>query len=108
MIHRGRHLGWFPSQNLGFGGAFIEAGFLNRYLLEFIDLPQPEIVELVFEIHDDTVREYAMEAVVAYRDEDGLGLMFHDYDLPTFQVLGRLLLGHHSLLEALSQGGERL
>lgn len=71
-LHHGRTtIGTFKVRNISLEGMFVETGPINLYPSDLIDA--------TLTIGHERVAEHEVRAVVVHHTEDGIGLMFRDY-----------------------------
>lgn len=84
---RGRTLGPCRVRDLGLGGVFVDAGGMDLYPNDLVDLTFPPVLPSIF------AGNVVFRARVVRHAEQGIGLMFHDHDEASLDALREMMTG---------------
>lgn len=75
-------LGYFKTRNIGLEGLFIEKGP--------VDLGTSDLLDLTLTVNQGGIENYKLKGVVMHHSEEGVGVMFTDYEPIFFCVMDTL------------------
>ncbi len=84
LLIKGKEIGGCRTRDIGMGGAFVEVS--NDFETE------KAIVELVFKLGSgNQFTKHKIKAIIVRVVDDGIGLMFRDFDASAFRSLQEIL-----------------
>ncbi|MGF1616048.1 MAG: PilZ domain-containing protein [Gammaproteobacteria bacterium] len=75
-------MGSFKARNLSLGGIYIETGPIDLCIGDLLD------VSCVVDCH--TVKKQKLRGIVVHHTDQGVGVMFRDYDVSSLETMGAL------------------